>query len=53
MHSKRKNKSLPNQVFSKTLRYRKTLITDYWIDGKGSEVDYVHVAHGYCYNIEN
>ena len=37
----------------KTLRYRKTLITDYWIDGKGSEVDYVHVAHGYCYNIEN
>ena len=37
----------------KTLRYRKTLITDYWIEGKGNEIDYVHIAHGYCYNIEN
>ena len=38
---------------TKTLRYRKTLITDYWIEGKGSEVDYVHIAHGYCYNVIN
>ena len=37
----------------KTLRYRKTLITDYWIEGKGNEVDYLHIAHGYCYSIEN
>ena len=21
--------------------------------GKGNEIDYVHIAHGYCYNIEN
>ena len=37
----------------KTLRYRKTFITDYWLDGKGNEVDYIHVAHGYCYSVEN
>ena len=35
-----------------SLRYRKTLITDYWINGKGNEVDYVHIAHGYCYTID-
>jgi len=35
-----------------SLRYRKTLITDYWINGKGNEVDYVHIAHGYCYIID-
>ena len=37
----------------KTLRYRKTYITDYWVEGKGNEVDYLHIAHGYCYSIEN
>ena len=37
----------------KTLRYRKTFITDYWLEGKGNEVDYIHVAHGYCYSVEN
>ena len=37
----------------KTLRYKKTYITDYWIAGKGNEVDYLHIAHGYCYSIEN
>lgn len=37
---------------TKTLRFRKSLITDYWLKGKGSEVDYVHIAHGYCYNID-
>ena len=36
-----------------TLRYRKSLITDYWILGKGNEVDYVHISHGYCYRINN
>ena len=36
-----------------TLRYRKSLISDYWIMGKGNEVDYVHIAHGYCYRINN
>ena len=35
-----------------SLRYRKTLITNYWLFGKGNEVDYVHVAHGYCYDID-
>ena len=35
-----------------TLRYRKTLITDYWLNGKGNEIDYVHIAHGYCYEID-
>ena len=35
-----------------TMRYRKILITDYWINGKGSEVDFVHIAHGYCYSID-
>ena len=35
-----------------TLRYRKELITDYWLNGKGNEVDYVHIAHGYCYSID-
>ncbi len=36
-----------------TLRYRKSLITDFWIEGKGNEVDYVHISHGYCYRIYN
>ena len=36
-----------------TLRYRKSLITDFWIVGKGNEVDYVHISHGYCYRINN
>ena len=35
-----------------TMRYRKALITDYWLNGVGNEVDYVHIAHGYCYNID-
>ena len=35
-----------------TMRYRKSLITDYWLHGKGNEVDYVHIAHGYCYSID-
>ena len=35
-----------------TMRYRKGLITDYWLNGKGNEVDYVHIANGYCYNID-
>lgn len=35
-----------------TLRYMKTLITNYWLFGKGNEVDYVHIAHGYCYDID-
>ena len=35
-----------------SLRYRKTLITRYWLDGRGNEVDYVHIAHGYCYDID-
>ena len=35
-----------------TMRYRKGLITDYWLNGKGNEVDYVHIAHGYCYSID-
>ena len=35
-----------------SLRYRKTLITHYWLDGRGNEVDYVHIAHGYCYDID-
>ncbi|MAI02233.1 MAG: hypothetical protein CBE14_001115 [Rickettsiales bacterium TMED254] len=35
-----------------TLRYRKILITDYWLDGIGKEVDYLHLAHGYCYSID-
>ena len=35
-----------------TMRYRKQLITDYWLNGKGSEVDYVHLADGYCYSID-
>ena len=35
-----------------TLRYKKTLITNYWLFGKGNEVDYVHIAHGYCYDID-
>ena len=35
-----------------TLRYRKILITNYWLFGKGNEVDYVHIANGYCYNID-
>ena len=35
-----------------SLRYRKTLITNYWLFGKGNEVDYVHIAHGYCYDID-
>ena len=47
-------KNLIKLKFSlETLRYRKTLITDYWIEGKGNEVDYAHIAHGYCYIIEN
>ena len=37
----------------KTLRYRKIFITDNWLEGKGNEVDHIHVAHGYCYSIEN
>ena len=36
-----------------TLRYRKSLITDYWIEGRGNEIDYVHISHGYCYRINN
>ncbi|MBF95904.1 MAG: hypothetical protein CFH34_00379 [Alphaproteobacteria bacterium MarineAlpha9_Bin4] len=36
-----------------TLRYRKSLITDFWIKGKGNEVDYIHISHGYCYNLNN
>ena len=48
-----KNNNTYNILFSlKTLRYRKTLITDYWLHGRGNEVDYVHIAHGYCYNID-
>ena len=35
-----------------TLRYRKTLITNYWLFGKGNEVDHVHIANGYCYDID-
>ncbi len=35
-----------------SLRYKKTLITDYWLNGKGNEIDYVHIAHGYCYDID-
>ena len=35
-----------------SLRYIKTLITDYWLNGKGNEIDYVHIAHGYCYDID-
>ena len=35
-----------------TLRYRKILITNYWLYGRGNEVDYVHVANGYCYDID-
>ena len=35
-----------------SLRYRKTLITNYWLFGRGNEVDYVHIAHGYCYDID-
>ena len=27
-----------------SLRYRKTLITNYWLFGKGNEVDYVHIC---------
>ena len=48
-----KVKSYEIRFSLKTLRYRKTLITDYWIKGKGNEVDYAHIAHGYCYIIEN
>ena len=47
-----KVKSYEIRFSLKTLRYRKTLITDYWIKGKGNEVDYAHIAHGYCYNID-
>ena len=36
-----------------TLRYRKNLLTDFWIEGKGSEVDYIHISLGYCYRINN
>ena len=36
-----------------TLRYRKSLITDYWIEGRGNEIDYVHISHGYCYRIND
>ena len=36
-----------------TLRYRKSLLTDFWIEGKGNEVDYVHLSLGYCYSINN
>ncbi len=36
-----------------SLRYRKSLITDYWIQGKGNEVDYVHISLGYCYILES
>lgn len=35
-----------------TMRYRKFLITDYWINGNGNEVDFVHIGHGYCYSID-
>ena len=35
-----------------TMRYRKILITNYWLNGKGNEVDYVHIANGYCYDID-
>ena len=35
-----------------TMRYRKALITDYWLNGKGNEVDYVNIALGYCYSID-
>ena len=35
-----------------TLRYRKILITNYWLYGRGNEVDYVHIANGYCYDID-
>ena len=35
-----------------TMRYKKSLITNYWINGKGNEVDFVHIGHGYCYNID-
>ena len=35
-----------------TMRFRKSVITDYWLNGKGNEVDYVHIAHGYCYDID-
>ena len=50
---KGKVKSYKIKFSLNTLRYRKTLITDYWIEGKGNEVDYAHIAHGYCYIIEN
>ena len=36
-----------------TLRYRKSLLTDFWIEGKGNEIDYAHLSLGYCYRINN
>ena len=53
LFSKGKVKSYNIKFSLETLRYRKTLITDYWIEGNGNEVDYAHIAHGYCYIIEN
>ncbi|MEC6997254.1 MAG: hypothetical protein VXW97_03315 [Pseudomonadota bacterium] len=36
-----------------TLRYRKSLLTNFWIEGKGNEVDYINLSLGYCYRINN
>ncbi len=36
-----------------TLRYRKSMITDFWIEGEGNEIDYIHISLGYCYRINN
>ena len=39
-------------IFSRnTMRFKKRLITDHWLEGKGDEIDYVHIAHGSCYKI--
>ena len=36
-----------------TLRYRKSVTSDYWIEGQGNEIDYIHISHGYCYSLTN
>ncbi len=39
-------------IFSEnTMRFKKRLITDHWLEGKGDEIDYIHIAHGSCYKI--
>ena len=33
---------------TKTLRFKKKLITNFWLNGIGEEIDYIHLSQGSC-----